>query len=82
MKILQYRFCRLPFGLKPSPAILQKHFAEYNTSERDVYQLLSQSFYVDDFVGGVTSDKEGIQMYQTANQILKEGGFNFKKVAY
>ena len=83
VKILQYRFCRLPFGLKPSPAILnavlQKHFAEYNTSERDVYQLLSRSFYVDNFIGGITSDKEGVQMYQTAKQILKEGGFNLRK---
>ena len=83
VKILQYRFCRLPFGLKPSPAILnavlQKHLAEYNTSEQDIYQLLSQSFYVDDFVGGVSSDKEGVQMYQTAKQILKEGGFNLRK---
>ena len=83
MKILQYRFCRLPFGLKPSPAILnavlQKHLDRYSTSEREVYQVLSQSFYVDDFVGGVTSDNDSVQMYQAAKRILKEGGFNLRK---
>ena len=55
------------FGLKPSPAILntvlQKHLGRYSTSEQEVYQVLSQSFYVDDFVGGVTSYYEGVQMY-------------------
>ena len=83
LKILQYRFCRLPFGLKPSPAIinaaLQKHLDRYSTSEQEVYQLLSQSFYMDDFVGGVTSDNDGVQMYQAAKRILKEGGFNLRK---
>ena len=80
MKILQYRFCQLPFGLKSSPAILlQKHLDKYKTSERGVYQLLSRLFYVDDFVGGVTSDDEGIQMYQAAKRISKEGGFNLRK---
>ena len=82
MKILQYRLCQLSFGFKPSPTILntvlQKHLDRYSTSEREVYQLLSQSFYVDDFVVGVTSDNDGVQMYQAAKRILKEGGFNLR----
>ena len=34
---------------------------------------------MDDFVGGVTSDNDGVQMYQAAKRILKEGGFNLRK---
>ena len=78
VKILQYRFCRLPFGLKPSPAILMLFYRSTLLSTTLQSHLLSQSFYVDNFVGGVTSDKEGIQMYQTAKRILKEGGFNLR----
>ena len=66
-----------PFGLKLSPAILnavlQKHFVQYKMSKPDVYKLLPQSFYVDDFVGGVMNDMEVVQMYKAVKQILKEG---------
>ena len=33
---------------------------------------------MDDFVGGITSDNNSVQMYQAAKRILK-GGFNLKK---
>ena len=80
MKFLQNRFCQLPFGLKSSPAILnaalQKHLDKYKTSERGVYQLLPLLFYMDDFVCGITSDDEGIQMYKAANRILRKWHIN------
>ena len=58
--MLHYRFCQFPFGFKPSPAILntvlQKHFAQYKTSEPDAFKLLSRSIFVDDFIGGVKNN--------------------------
>jgi len=78
-QILQYRFCRLPFGLKPSPAllnaVLEKHLAQYEESEPSMFRLLSRSFYADDFIGGKASIQEAKEIYSKARIALKEGGF-------
>jgi len=83
IQILQFRFCCLPFGLKPSPAILNavlaKHLAQYAESEPHVHSLLSQSFYVDDFVGGAAGMQEGGVVYHKVKRALEEGGFNLRK---
>ena len=82
-QILQYRFCCLPFGLKPSPAllnaVLEKHLAQYEESEPSMFRLLSRSFYVDDFISGAASIQEAEEIYCKARQALKEGGFNLRK---
>lgn len=48
-EVVQCRFCYLAFGLTSSPAILnadiQKHLPQ-------ITQLLAESFYVDDILGG------------------------------
>ena len=83
IQVVQYRFCRLPFGLKPSPAllnaVLEKHLAQYAESEPSVFRLLVHSFYVDDFIGGAASIQEGEEVYNKARRILEEGGFNLRK---
>ena len=82
-EIIQYRFCRLVFGLTSSPAILnaviQKHLSRYKGSEPQVMQLLAESFYVDDFVGGAKDVEEGYKIFQTSRKTMKEGGFNLRK---
>ena len=81
--LVHFRFCRVPFGLKSSPAILnsviQKHLAGYKESHPDVSRILADSFYVDDFVGGVASLQQGEEVYRKAQRIMKEGGFNLRK---
>ena len=80
--LVHFRFCRLPFGLKSSPAILnsviQKHLIGYKESHPDVSRVLVESFYVDDFVGGAASFEQGKTIYWKVQQIMK-GGFNLRK---
>ena len=81
--IVHYRFCRLPFGLRSSPAILnsviQKHLSQYSGSYAHVAKLLAHSFYVDDFIGGAASVQEGEEIYEASRRIMSEGGFNLRK---
>ena len=80
---IHYRFCRLPFGIKPSPAILnsvlRKHLARYSPSHPNVSKHLIDSFYVDDFIGGAANVQEGEEIYNVSRRIMKEGGFNLRK---
>ncbi len=82
-EIVQFQFCRLVFGLTPSPAILssliQHHLEKYEQKEPMVTALLQDSFYVDDFVGGSTHDDQAIEIYEKSNEIMKEGGFGLRK---
>ena len=80
--IVQYRFCRLPFGLKPSPSILgatmHKHVNEY----REKYPLVSgvlDHCYVDDVTSGSDSVEEGLEIYRAAKEITNAAGFNLRK---
>ena len=82
-KIVHYRFCRLVFGLTPSPAILrgviQYHLSKYQTSNPHVARLLADMLYVDDFPGGAENSEKGFKLYQEAKEIMKAGGFNLRK---
>ena len=53
--IVQFRFCRLPFGLRPSPSILggtvRKHLENYRESHPDIVEILKE-LYVDDLSSG------------------------------
>ena len=82
-EIVQYRFCRLVFGLTPSPVILRgvirHHLLQYRGSHTQVAQFLLDTLYVDDLPGGATDDKNGFEFYQQAKEIMKIGGFNLRK---
>lgn len=82
-RIVQYRFCRLVFGLTSSPAILnstiQRHLENYKVTEPITANLLSQSLYVDDFTAGSNDVESAFDIYVKSKQIMKEGGFNLRK---
>ena len=79
----QYRFCRLVFGLTPSPAILNTvihhHLARKCIQEPQIIKLLAKSLYVDDFMGGANDVNEAFEVYQKTKRIMSEGGFNLRK---
>ncbi len=81
--VKQYQFCRLVFGLTSSPAILnstiQHHVDHYMASKTSAVNILQNSLYVDDLVAGASNTTEAIQVYRQADEVMKEGGFNFKK---
>ena len=82
-KIIHLRFTRLVFGLRPSPAILgatlQHHLKLYKQSEPEMFQLLEQSFYVDDLLTGESNDEKSLVIYHQAKKLMAEGGFNLRK---
>ena len=82
-EIVQYQFCRLVFGLTPSPAILSsliQHHLELNKEkEPQIVSLLQDSFYVDDFVGGASHDDLAIEIYEKSKGIMNAGGFALRK---
>ena len=82
-QIVQYRFCRLVFGLTPSPAILseviQLHVTRYLLVEPMIAEILAHGFYIDDFTSGAQTVEEGFNIYQKAKQLMQQGGFNLRK---
>ena len=81
-KLVQYRFARLMFGLKPSPPILgkvvQHHLSFYEDTEPEVVNELKK-LYVDDLATSSETDHKAYQTYKTAKQIMSEGRFNLRK---
>ena len=81
--MVQYRFCRLVFGLTPSPAILrgviQHHLLLHQKDYSQVAQFLLDSLYVDDLPGGTTDPTKGFEFYQLAEELMAKGGFNLRK---
>ena len=82
-EIIQFRFARLVFGLRPSPAILgaviSLHIEKYRSEYPRIVDLIDQSLYVDDLVSGGTDVHEAFDVYQTAKLIMYRGGFNLRK---
>ena len=82
-EIVRHQFCRLVFGLTPSPAILtetiQHHLTRYLLSEPHIVKQLAESFYVDDYTSGVYNEEEEFKLHQRAKEIMLAGGFNLQK---
>ncbi len=81
--LTMFRFCRLVFGLRPSPSILgstiKHHLAKYSQSESKLVEVLENSFYVDDLITREESVEESFQIYKGSKQIMATGGFNLRK---
>ena len=61
-ELVQLRFTRLVFGLRPSPAILSSTIRHHLETQKDVnpqlIELLKKSLYVDDFVSGAEHEQK------------------------
>ena len=82
-KVLEYRFCRVLFGLTCSPfilnATLREHLKKYlNVAEPLVISLIN-SLFVDDIIGGDTNVEMAKIKFDKLVQILKEAHFELHK---
>ena len=75
--IVEYRFNRLVFGLRPSPSILgatiSHHLKKYKQSEPEMAKLLEESLYVDDLITGEDNVNRAFSVYEKSKQIMSEG---------
>ena len=82
-KVVQYRFNRLLFGLRPSPSILgttiKHHLLFYKQSEPEMFKLLQNCLYVDDLITGEENDEKAQNVYTKSKRIMAAGGFNLRK---
>ncbi len=82
-RIKHLRFCRLAFGLRPSPAILSatifKHLNLYEDQYPELIELIRKSLYIDDFLSGGSNDNQAFDIYQKSKEIRSKGGFNLRK---
>ena len=80
---VQFNFCRLVFGFKPSPSTLEgtirKHLSaykdEYEASEYDKIVKILGDLHVDDVSCSTNSNHEAFEIYSVAKEIIKQGGF-------
>ena len=84
-EIIEFRFTRLVFGLRPSPAMLgatiNHHLNLYEDENPDAVKVLKNGLYVDDLVSGAPSDDEALDIYKGTKGIMLAGGFNLPKWA-
>ena len=81
--LLQYRMCRVTFGVSASPYLavrtLQQTARDHGEGYPEASAHILQNFYVDDFLGGADSTQEALQLYTDIRSILHKGGFNLTK---
>ena len=82
-EVIHYRFTRLVFGLRPSPAILgaviTHHLSKYKLDDQGIISMILDSLYVDDMVSGAADTEQVFNVYRTSKKVMSEGGFNLQK---
>ena len=80
--IVQLRWGRLAFGLRPSPSILgatiRQHVSSFQDESPEAVKVLSR-LYADDMSCSVKSAEEALEICQKSKEILLKGGFNLRK---
>jgi len=78
--MIEFRFTKLMYWLRPSPAILgsviSHHLSKYKNADISTIQ---DSLYADDLVGGASTVEIAFKTYRTVKTALLEGGFNLRK---
>ncbi|XP_061712795.1 uncharacterized protein LOC133521744 [Cydia pomonella] len=77
--IMQYRFCRVPFGVISSPfllaATIRYHISKTNKS---LLPVIADKCYVDNLVTSVQSREEALNLYAQTTNSFKELGMNIR----
>ena len=81
--LLDYRMCRVTFGVSASPYLavktLQQTAKDHGEDYPEVTNHIFHSFYVDDFLGGADSTQETVDLFLRMREVLQKGGFNLTK---
>ena len=79
-KLITYRFSSVLFGATSSPFLLQATLDYHLSQSTTPYkELLSKSFYVDNFQSTTDSESVLISIYQSANAELKEANIPLRE---
>ena len=82
-ELVHFRFTRLVFGLRPSPAILGSvlahHINRYCSQYPEAVKKLRDCFYVDDLITGAPDVNTALEFCVQSKLILKEAGMNLRK---
>ena len=80
-----YRFCRVIFGMKCSPfllnATLRHHITNYYYDDPGFAERILSELYVDDWSGGGESTDDAYTMYRQIKSCFAAGNFNLRKWA-
>ena len=81
-KVIQFKYCRLVFGLRPSTSILgatiKKQLLKFADDCLEVHKKLTR-FYADDLSCSTNSIKTALEIFHKSRDILSQGGFNLRK---
>ena len=82
-EVIHFRFTRLVFGLRSSPAILGavllQHISQYCSKQPEIAEKLRDSFYVDDLITGASDVQTALNFCLQARKIMTAGGMNLRK---
>ena len=71
-----FRVCSSSYLLNST---IQYHLQKHLSSQPDILQKLSDSFYVDDVIIGTSTEEEAFNLYSELKRVLKCGAFNLRK---
>ncbi|XP_059350990.1 uncharacterized protein LOC132087916 [Daphnia carinata] len=80
---IEYRWKRVPFGLSSSPFILRavilKCLDEHKEDHPELVEQLGSQLYVDDWLGGVSSIPQAIDLITQAQRLFSSAKMELKK---
>ena len=78
--IIEYRFCRVPFGIISSPfllgATIECHLASHDTP---IAEKIRSDIYVDNLVTGTETITEAINLYRDGKSMFEEISMNLRE---
>ena len=81
--VQDFRMVRVTFGISSSPYLairtLQQTSDDHGKDHPTVQMHVSQSFYVDDFLGGASTVEEAVALTGEMREVLSRGSFDLRK---
>ena len=82
-EVVKYRFCRVIFGANClqylSNSVIRFHASKYKNVDKEFFEKVAKSFYVDDFNSTAKDISEGIEIYKKNKLRFIDASFNVRK---